>query len=320
VRNAFADELTKVAAENNKVILLSADIGNKLFDKLKTTAPDRVINTGVAEANTIGVASGLAMCGMRPIAYTITPFITTRCLEQIRIDLAYHNQPVLVVGVGAGLGYAELGPTHHSCEDVAFLRSIPNMTVLCPADPQEVRALLREALHQKGPVYMRIGKKGEQVMHANVPDLKIGKAFTFYQSPGIKDGKKDVCIINTSTTLPLCMESAHELEKHGLNVEVVNMHTVKPLDTNLLKDAFTQYKTVVTVEEHGLIGGLGAAVAEWLVDSEDEKIRHGARLIRFGTKDEFMHHIGEREYALEFYGITKHEIVKKVTEHLHQKK
>ena len=142
MRNAFADEVTRLATEDERVVLLSGDIGNRLFDKYKALAPDRFFNCGVAEQNMTGMAAGLALSGLRPITYTITPFVTTRCLEQIRVDVCYHNVPVVICGVGAGLSYAGLGATHHSNEDVAFLRSLPNMSVMAPGDPAEARSLL----------------------------------------------------------------------------------------------------------------------------------------------------------------------------------
>src|SRR5262249_3895225 len=126
MRNAFADEITALADADPRIVLLSGDIGNRLFDKFRERFPQRFYNCGVAEANMIGLAAGLALGGLRPVAYTITPFITTRCLEQIRVDICYHDVPVVIVGVGGGLSYASLGPTHHSCEDIALLRSLPN--------------------------------------------------------------------------------------------------------------------------------------------------------------------------------------------------
>src|SRR6185437_5126918 len=134
MRNAFADELTKLGRADPRVVMLSGDIGNRLFDKFKAACPDRFYNCGVAEANMMGVAAGMAMSGLKPVAYTITPFVTTRCLEQIRVDVCYHNVPVTVVSVGAGMAYASLGPTHHACEDIALLRALPNMKIVCPAD------------------------------------------------------------------------------------------------------------------------------------------------------------------------------------------
>src|SRR5437588_11098242 len=164
MRNAFAAEITALAEKDDRVVLLSGDIGNRLFDNYKERFKTRFFNCGVAEANMMSMAAGMAFSGMRPVAYTITPFITTRCLEQIRVDVCYHNVPVTIVGVGAGLSYASLNATHHSCEDIAFLRAIPNMTVVCPADPFEVRCALTASIQRGGPVYLRLGKKGEPVI------------------------------------------------------------------------------------------------------------------------------------------------------------
>ena len=209
MRNAFADELTKLGTEDARVVMLSGDIGNRLFDKFKDKHPSRFFNCGVAEANMMGVAAGMAMNGLRPVAYTITPFVTTRCLEQIRTDVCYHEAPVTIVAVGAGLAYSGLGPTHHACEDISFLRSIPNMVVICPGDAFEVRGALRAALQQDRPVYIRMGKKGEPVVHKGpIADFAIGKAIT------ISEGS-DVCLLSTGNMLPEAIEAAHKLQGQG---------------------------------------------------------------------------------------------------------
>src|SRR5436190_5081901 len=231
MRNAFADELTRLGDEDSRVVMLSGDIGNRLFDKFKAKHPSRFFNCGVAEANMMGVAAGMAMNGLRPVAYTITPFVTTRCLEQIRTDVCYHEAPVTIVAVGAGLSYAGLGPTHHACEDISFLRSIPNMVVICPGDAFEVRAALRAAMRQDKPCYIRMGKKGEPLVHAAVPaDFEIGKAIT------IEDGA-DVCLLSTGNMLPEAVHAAHVLKDSGISARVVSFHTVKPLDETCLRDA-----------------------------------------------------------------------------------
>ena len=168
MRNAFAEAIAEAAATDKRVVLLSGDIGNRLFDAFKDKFPDRFYNCGVAEANMTSMAAGMAMCGLRPFTYTITPFATTRVMEQIRVDICYHNVPVAIVGTGSGLSYASLGPTHHSCEDVAFLRALPNMTVICPADAAEVRRAVAAVLEIAGPVYLRLGKKGEPTVHLDI--------------------------------------------------------------------------------------------------------------------------------------------------------
>lgn len=302
MRNAFADELTKLGNTDPRVVMLSGDIGNKLFDKFRAAHPDRFLNCGVAEQNMMGVASGMAMSGLRPFAYTITPFVTTRCLEQIRTDACYHNVPVTVVSVGAGLAYAGLGPTHHACEDISFLRSIPNMTVICPADAFEVRAAMRAVLQQDGPAYIRMGKKGEPLVHKEVPaNFKIGEALT------ISTGS-DVCLLSTGNMLPEVIEAAKILGEQGISAEVVSFHTVKPLDTKRLADAFARYKLVATIEEHSLIGGFGSAVGEWMIDSATTP----KKFLRFGTPDAFFKLAGEQEFAREKLGLTGHQIAHRI--------
>jgi transketolase len=297
MRNAFAAEITALAAADPRVIMLSGDIGNRLFDDYKVRCPGRFFNCGVAEANMISVAAGMARCGLRPVAYTITPFITTRCLEQIRVDICYHHVPVVVVGTGSGLSYASLGATHHSCEDIAFLRVLPHMTVICPADSVEVKLALRVALAQNEPVYIRLGKKGEPVVHKEPPDFTIGKGIVM--RPGT-----DVCLLSTGNTLAIAMRAADELDKKGVSAQVVSFHTVKPLDEVLLIDAFSRFQVVVTIEEHSLLGGLGSSIAEWVVDRPPAS----ARLVRVGTGDHFIHEAGNQEFARRYYGLTAERI------------
>ncbi|MGE3303645.1 MAG: transketolase family protein [Hyphomonadaceae bacterium] len=306
MRNAFADELTKLGAEDPRVLMLSGDIGNRLFDKFRAAQPDRFYNCGVAEQNMMGVAAGLAMSGYRPVTYTITPFMTTRCLEQIRTDVCYHEAPVTIVAVGAGLAYSGLGPTHHACEDISFLRSLPNMVVLAPGDSWEVRAGLRAALQQDRPVYMRMGKKGEPVVHKGLlANFKIGEAITIEQGA-------DVALLSTGNMLPEAIEAAHHLREHGISAEVVSFHTVKPLDEKRLADAFARFRLVATIEEHSLIGGFGSAVAEWAVDSGVDT----RKLKRFGAPDKFFKKSGEQEYAREQLDLTGHQIAHAITARL----
>ncbi|MBF0559235.1 MAG: transketolase [Nitrospirae bacterium] len=301
MRNVIAKELEKIASEDKRLILLSGDIGNKLFDNFKKTAPERFYNCGVAEANMTGVAAGLALMGFRPVTYTIAPFATVRCIEQIRIDLCYHNVPVVIVGTGAGLSYAELGPTHHSCEDIGLLRMFPNMTIICPCDPVEARLALRAALNHEGPVYLRIGKKGEPAIHKTAPDFKIGKAITVIEGD-------DVCILSTGTIISLALSVAELLRNKGISVRVESFHTVKPLDAGLLEDISRGCRLVATIEEHSLIGGLGGAVAEWMADNGPSK----ASLLRFGTEDRFLGRVGSQEYARACYGLTADVISEKI--------
>ena len=293
MRNAFAAEITALAEADKRIVLLSGDIGNRLFNAYKARYPSRFFNCGVAEANMTSMAAGMAMCGLRPITYTITPFVTTRCLEQIRVDVCYHRAPVIIVGVGAGLSYAGLGATHHSCEDIAMLRVLPGMRVVCPGDAVEVRLALRAALDLDTPVYIRLGKKGEPVVHQHPPAFAIGKAVQV--RPG-----NDICLLSTGNVLPLAVAASERLAETGVSASVVSFHTVKPLDEACLREAFAGYEVVVTVEEHSVLGGLGGAVAEWLADQPTQK----ARLLRIGTADEFLHQAGDQAHARQYFGLT----------------
>jgi transketolase len=305
VRNAFAKQITQLAIEDPRVALLAGDIGNRLFDNLKAKCPDRFFNCGVAEANMIGMAAGMAMSGLRPFCYTITPFITYRCLEQIRIDVCYHHVPVVIVGTGSGLSYASLGATHHSCEDMGMLRLLPGLVVLAPADEMEVRGAIKAALQSSQPVYIRIGKKGEPVAHKTEPEFIIGKAIP------LREGS-DVCLLSAGTMLPIALEAAEKLAAQGLSAAVYSFHTIKPLDEKLLAEVFSKFKTVATIEEHSALGGLGGAVAEWLADA-----RAPGRLLRFGTRDEFLHETCEQEQAREFFGLTADAIADRLS-HAHR--
>ena len=305
MRNAFADEVTKLAAEDNRVVLLSGDIGNRLFDKLRAQSPERFMNCGVAEANMMGVAAGMASTGLRPIVYTITPFTTTRCLEQIRVDVAYHNVPVVIVGTGSGLSYASLGPTHHSLEDFAIFRAIPHLQILAPYDAPSLRAVLRDAIASGKPTYIRIGKKGEKDVMPGVTAAGLGKTLT------AREGR-DVCILTVGTIAGDAIKAADTLKQdHGLTPEVILFNTVKPLDTALLEKLAAKFKTIVTVEEHSKIGGFGEAIASFLA----QKGLHN-QIVCLGTRDEFMHVVGSQEYARAVYDIDAPSIVKAVRQAL----
>lgn len=302
MRNAFADEIVQLAALDPRIVLLSGDIGNRLFDPFKAKFPNRFFNCGVAEANMASMAAGMAMCGLRPVTYTIAPFNTTRCLEQIRDDICYHNVPVLIVGTGAGLSYASLGCTHHSCEDIAFLKNIPNMTVLAPGDAMEQRSLLRLAFQLKGPAYMRIGKTGEPVIYSAPPAIEIGKGHV------IEKGE-DLCLLSTGNMLSVALETAKILKNSNQNAEVISMHTVKPLDTQLLAKLSERFSLLVTIEEHSLIGGMGSFIAEWL---SDQSIF--VHLLRFGTQDQFPHPVGSQKYTRKLFGLTPEVIASRILE------
>jgi transketolase len=301
MRNAFAEQLVEMAALEKSVVLLSGDIGNRLFDNYKERYPNRFFNCGVAESNMTSMAAGMAMSGLKPITYTIAPFNTFRCLEQIKIDVCYHSLPIIIVGVGAGLSYAELGGTHHSCEDIAILRSLPNMTVICPCDAFEVKASLKAALYYEKPVYLRLGKKNEPLIHQQMHEFTIGKGIVL--SPG-----KDICLIGTGNIMPIVMEVKKILEEKKFSVQTISMHTIKPLDKDLLSKVFKQSRIVCTIEEHSLIGGLSTAVAEWFVDHSSGQ----GQFLRIGLEDAFLHGCGNQANARRISGLIPDTIANKI--------
>jgi transketolase len=305
MRNAFAKVVCAIAERDPSVVLLSGDIGNRLFDDFKARCPGRFFNCGVAEANMMSMAAGMASCGLRPVVYTITPFLTYRCMEQIRDDVCYHNQRVVIVGTGSGLSYASLGTTHHSCEEMGMLRLLPGLSVLAPADAFEVEMTLAAALQHDGPAYIRIGKKGEPTVHSSTVPWKIGDAISLRE--GI-----DVALLSTGTLLQESLHTADVLRTRGLAATVLSMPTVKPLNTAMLASVFSRHRLVATVEEHSILGGLGGSVAEWLCDQP----RPVAGLLRIGTPDAFLHRNGEQEHAREILGLTPVAMADRIGERL----
>lgn len=303
MRNAFAKKITSLAAENDSLVLLSGDIGNRLFDEYKQLYPSRFYNCGVAEQSMIGLASGLASLGFHPITYTIAPFNTIRCLEQIKLDICYSESPVILVGTGAGLSYAGLGPTHHSLEDLAITRAIPNLNIVCPADSIEVTKLLPQVIDSKRPTYFRLGKKGEPDIHKEVPiNLIIGEAFK------IKSGEK-ICLLAVGNMVATALEVSTMLEELGIVVEVYSFHTICPLDKKTLAMLFSQKNLVVTIEEHFSTGGFGSSVAEWL---SQENLNQRASHLICGAEHKFVNGCGDQKGAREDFGISSAEILRKI--------
>lgn len=305
MRNKFAECLTELASGNQDLCLLYADIGNRLFDKLKGVAPERTINAGIAEANMATMASGMAKLGFKPFIYTITPFTTARNFEQIKIDIAYENLPVTIVGTGSGLSYANLGPTHHSFEDIALMRVLPNMSILCPADAMELEALMPQVVEMQTPVYLRIGKKNEPLNYETVPDLQIGKAHKLVAG-------EQVAIVCAGTTLHIGSQVADELNQSGISTELVSLHTVKPLDIDYLKQ-LNSFELVVIIEEHSLIGGVSSAISEWAMDQPIQM-----NMMRCGIPDCFIDQCANAESAREKIQLTQARISRDIKARLEQ--
>ncbi len=294
MRNTFAKEIKDQAEKNKNIVLLSGDIGNKMFDQFKEKCPRQFFNCGIAEANMMSMASGMALCGIKPVIYTITPFTTLRCFEQIKIGVGYHNAPVIIVGTGSGLSYAELGPTHHSLEDIAIIRTIPDLNILAPCDSVELSAFLRESLFNSKPTYIRIGKKGEPNLYSDKTIPKIGQA-------NIIEKGDDILLLGIGPVIGEALQASKELKKYGINLAVVSMGSIRPLDSVFLEKAREKkYKYWITLEEHGIIGGLGSTILEWI---SERQYGHEIKLHRIGAPTKFINKLGNQSFVRNSLGI-----------------
>lgn len=297
MRIAFIQRLFDLAKKDKRIFLLTGDLGFSVFEKYIEAFPDQYINIGVSEQNMAGVAAGMAMEGKIPLIYSIVPFTTMRNFEQIRNDICYQNLNVKIVGVGAGFSYGPYGHTHHGLEDIGILRTLPNLIILAPGDPIEVALATKAMLNHIGPVYLRLGKAGEPNIHKTIPSFKIGKGIL------IEDGK-DITIIGTSTLLQKAWEVASSLKEKGLLVRLISMHTIKPLDTQIILASARKTPAIFTLEEHSIIGGLGSAVGEVLAENRANVI-----FKRIGVPDRFTKVIGSQEYTRTANGLSADQIV-----------
>lgn len=261
MRNAFTRRISEIAKKNKDVIIITNDAPTPAFMDLAASSPDKFINAGIAEQNMTGMASGLALSGKTVFTYSIVPFVTMRCYEQVRNDVCYQNVNVKVVGIGGGICYASLGGTHTALEDVSLMRSIPNMTVVSPADPIEALKVADAVMAYKGPVYIRLGRAGEPNLYKKDYKFQLGKAVTMRK--GI-----DVSIIGYGPILERALSTADELKNEGIEIEVINMHTLKPVDENGIIKSIKKTKAVITIEEHSIVGGIGSIVADILARNQ----------------------------------------------------
>jgi transketolase len=300
VRDKFADVIYEVGKRDKRISVLVADISPAgAITKFKEEFPERFVNTGVAEQVMIGIAAGHALKGMRPFCYTIATFALYRPFEMIRIDLCYQNLPVTIIGMGAGLVYSTLGGTHHSMEDVAVASAIPNMTVICPCDPEEMKFATEWcALHSKGPVYMRLGKRGEKNYTLNSEEkFEVGKIRK------IKKGK-NLAIITYGTLISMADQLVVKLyEEKKIDASLYSCHTIKPLDKFRIESILKNYETVIVMEEHVPNGGLSDKVK-----SLAYSVASRAAVKTYTLKDEFIHFYGTHEELLDKHGLSAQKI------------
>jgi transketolase len=275
MRTAFINTLRDVARTDERVWLLTGDLGYSVLEPFAEEFPDRYVNVGVAEQNMTGIAAGLAHSGKIVFTYSIANFPTLRCLEQIRNDVCYHRLPVKVVSVGGGYAYGAQGFTHHGLEDIGIMRAMPGMTVVAPGDPLETSAAVAQLVSRPGPAYLRLGKAGEPVVHRDIKDFNLGRAIV------VREGK-DFTVISTGGMLDHCNRTLAAMEtSDGLRGTLLSMHTVKPVDRDAIVAAALGSPLIVTAEEHSVTNGLGSAVAEVLATLDERR----ARFRQFGVPD-----------------------------------
>lgn len=255
MRSTFVETLTEAAINNEKIWLLTGDLGYGVLETFKDKLPHRFINMGVAEQNMVGVAAGIAHSGNVVFTYSIANFATLRCLEQIRNDVCYHNANVKIVAVGGGLVYGAQGYTHHAIEDISILSSFENMLIITPGDPYETRKLMPQIIETDGPCYLRLGRAGERMVHKSNINITLGQASL------LRNGS-DITIMSMGGILPSAMDAALLLKKKGVSVRLLSYHTIQPLDKHAIIKAAKETSAILTVEEHSPSGGLGTKVAE----------------------------------------------------------
>lgn len=306
MRDTFVKTLIEEAKKNKNIELITGDLGFGVLKPYWEALPDQFTNAGIAEQNMTTVAAGMALEGKTVFTYSIGNFPTLRCLEQIRNDCAYHEANVKIVCVGGGFVYGSLGMSHMATEDIAIMRALPNITVVCPGDLVEAEYATRAIINTPGTCYMRLGRGGEKRIHDKIEDFRIGKAIKVQEN--IKDGNDKIAVFSTGAILDEATEACNELIRQGYSIEQYSFHTVKPIDTETIHKCAQECRYIVTVEEHNVIGGLGGAVAEVMAECSNK-----ATLMRIGIDDEYCGIVGSQKYLRTVYKIDSKHIIAAVT-------
>jgi len=294
----------ELARNDSRILFIGSDLGSGTLQQFKEEMPDRFFMEGICEANIVGMAAGMAMEGKIPYVNTIATFLTRRCFDQIVIDLCLHNVNVRLIGNGGGLVYAPLGPTHEATEDIAIMRSIPNMTIVAPADAEEMKRFMPLSVDHPGPIYIRLAKGFDPIVTKEGVPFEIGKGI-------VMQAGNDALIITTGITLRLALVAAEALSKSGVRATILHMPTIKPLDCEAVLDLAAPVRAIVTVEEHTILGGLGSAVAEVLAEANFHKPK---RFKRLGLPDVFPDEYGSQDTLMARFGLTSDNITATVKE------
>ncbi|MCI1944528.1 transketolase family protein [Clostridium luticellarii] len=299
-REAYGKALKELGAENEKIVVFDADLSKSTKTiEFKKAYPERFMDMGIAEANMMAAAAGISTCDKIPFVSTFAMFATGRAFEQIRNSICYPNLNVKICATHAGLTVGEDGASHQSIEDISLMRSIPNMTVICPSDAVEAEAAVRAVAEMQGPCYVRLGRSKVSVINDNEDyKFEVGKAVK------LREGR-DAVIIATGIMVDAALEAYNTLAEEGIKVSVLNIHTIKPIDKEAIVEAARKTGVVITAEEHSIIGGLGSAVCEVLSENLPTTV------IRVGVKDTFGES-GKPDELLKAYGLTGEDIAKAV--------
>lgn len=297
MRSTFVQTISRLAREDPKVMLVIGDTGFSVMEPFEAEFGPRFVNVGIAEQSFVSFAAGLAAAGMKPFAYNVVSFMTLRSAEQIMLDVCYQENPVILVGVGGGFAYGSAGPTHHALQDIAMMRTFPNMDVYCPADPAEMEAVMMTAYRRQLPAYIRIGRSVDAPIHQGTVDAPVEKAISLAQG-------RDIAILACGTILREAVQVTSLLEERGCSVTLYSVPRVQPLDEEAVLACAAGHRAVFTMEEHGITGGLGSAVAELLA----ERGERPAVFHRYGVPDSFAMVTGSREYQLDYFGLSPQKV------------
>jgi transketolase len=294
MRRRCLEVVYRLAQQDRNVVFIGSDLGAGVLDDFKRDLPGQWFMEGVSEQHVIGMAAGLALSGKTVFVNTIATFLTRRCFEQSAMDLGLAGAKVRLLGSGGGLVYAPLGPTHIATEDLALMRSIPNMAVVAPCDAEEMERALLASAAWDGPMYVRIAKGGDRVVSRPELGFELGHAVLFSRA-------RDVLLVTTGIMLQRAIDAAAILDGSGMSTGIVHCHTVKPFDTAAVVRAASAAKAVLSLEEHTILGGLGSAVAEALAEGG---LPRPVRFKRLGLPDVFPDEYGSQDSLMERYGLT----------------
>lgn len=305
MRNVVIQEIEKLAEQDERITVMTADLGYSVLEHFAERFPNRFFNVGISEQLMASAAAGMALSGNIVFTYSIGNFATLRCIEQIRNDICYHNANVKIIAVGGGFAYGQLGMSHHATEDIAMMRALPNMRVLAPADPEEAVASLNYAVQVDGPCYIRLARRGEPVLYPKTA------AFDVTKIQPVVTGDAAALLV-CSPLLKNALEAAEKLKAGGISASVYSVPCIKPIDHTAIRTLANKYPLLVAIEEHQTSGGLGGTIAEIV----GETAGPCSVVRRIGLQDEYTTIVGSHEYLCDYYGLSAEKIAAAVSDML----